>query len=324
MDDVEHFLPLYLRFVKGVVDSADLPLNVSRELLQQDAKLDAMRSALTRRVIDLLGKMAKNDMQNYETFWQEFGQTLKEGVVEDRQNADRLLPLLRFATTHTESSQQDQSLADYVSRVAEGQDKIYYILGDTYATVKSSPHLEQLRKEGLEVLLLSDRIDPWMVEQLPEFDGKTFHDVGRGKLSLPNADGQMTQQAIDDEHKPLLKKVRKVLKSRVAKVNVSRRLVDSPACIVSDEQDLAPQLRRMLEASGQKLPESKPILEINIEHPLVARLSGETDEKRFDALSNIVLDHAMLAEGVQLDDPAAYVRRMNQFLLDTTQSADNA
>jgi molecular chaperone HtpG len=319
MDDVETFLPLYLRFVKGIVDSADLPLNVSREMLQQDAKLDAMRSALTRRVIDMLAKMAKNKKGDYEKFWREFGQTLKEGIVEDKQNAGKLLPLLRFASTHTDSDKQDQALADYVARAAPGQDKIYYVLADSYAAAKSSPHLEQLRKEGLEVLLLSDRIDPWLVDHLPEYEGKAFHDVGRGRFSLPNADGEISQQAANEEHKPLLKKVGRVLRNRVASVNVSRRLVDSPACIVADEQDLTPQLRRMLEASGQKLPESKPILEINVEHPLVSQLAAETDEDRFGALSNIVLDHAMLAEGILLEDPAGYVRRINEFLLDKAQ-----
>ncbi len=314
MDNAETFLPLYLRFVKGIVDSADLPLNVSRELLQQNPHLDAMRSALTRRVVDMLSKMASGESENYGKFWQEFGQTIKEGVVEDQQNADKLLPLLRFASTH--SDRQDQSLADYVSRAADGQDKIYYILADNYATAKSSPHLEQLLNKGLEVLLLYDRIDPWMVDHLPEFEGKSFQDVGRGQLSLPNAEGEITRQAINDEHKPLLKKIGRMLKDRVEAVNASQRLVDSPACIVTADQDLTPQLRRMLKASGQSLPESKPILEINIEHPLVNRLSSETDEKRFAELANIVLDHAMLAEGAQLDNPAEYVRRMNQFLLE--------
>jgi molecular chaperone HtpG len=193
------------------------------------------------------------------------------------------------------------------------------VLADSYAAAKSSPHLEQLRKEGLEVLLLSDRIDPWLVDHLPEYEGKAFHDVGRGRFSLPNADGEISQQAANEENKPLLKKVGRVLRNRVASVNVSRRLVDSPACIVADEQDLTPQLRRMLEASGQKLPESKPILEINVEHPLVCQLAAETDEDRFGALSNIVLDHAMLAEGILLEDPAGYVRRINEFLLDKAQ-----
>lgn len=316
MDEAEQFLPLYLRFVKGIIDSADLPLNVSRELLQQNPELGALRGALTRRVLDMLQKMATNEAQDYEKFWGEFGQVFKEGLVEDQQNAEKLARLLRFASTHTDSAKQDQSLSDYVARAGEGQDKIYYVLGDNFETVSASPHLEQLREKGLEVLLLYDRIDSWMVDHLPEFEGKTFQDVGRGQLALPDGDGQITQEALNDENKPLLKKIRRTLKDRVEAVNISQRLVDSPACVVTGEQDLTPQLRRILEASGQELPKSKPILEINIEHPLVSRLSAEADDKRFRELSNIVLDHALLAEGTQLSNPAEYVRRINQLLLE--------
>jgi molecular chaperone HtpG len=316
MDDAEQFLPLYLRFIKGVVDSADLPLNVSRELLQHNPDLDAMRGALTRRVIDMLSKLSSDDTEKYATFWQEFGQTVKEGIIEDKQNAEKLLKLLRFTTTNSESTKQDQSLDDYVSRMADGQDKIYYIVGESYETAKSSPHLEQLRKKGLEVILLYDRIDPWMVDHLGEYADRAFQDVGRGQMALPDSDGAITQEVINQEHKSLLKKIKRVLKDRVEAVNVSQRLVDSPACVVTSAQDLAPQLRRMLEASGQSLPESKPILEINVEHPLVTRLSAETDDTRFGELTKIVLDHALLAEGTPLDNPADYVRRMNQYLLD--------
>jgi molecular chaperone HtpG len=316
MDEAEQFLPLYLRFVKGIVDSADLPLNVSRELLQQNPELDAMRGALTRRVLDMLQKMATKEANDYQKFWGEFGQVIKEGLVEDQQNADKLLKLLRFATTHSDSASQEQSLSGYVARAGDGQDKIYYILGDNFETVCASPHLEQLREKGLEVLLLYDRIDPWMVDALPEFEGKKFQDVGRGQLALPDGDGEISQKAMNDENKPLLKKIRNTLKDRVEAVNISQRLVNSPACVVTGEQDLTPQLRRMLEASGQELPESKPILEINIEHPLVTRLSAEADDTRFRELSNIVLDHALLAEGTQLSNPAEYVRRINQLLLE--------
>lgn len=321
MDDAEQFLPLYLRFVKGVVDSTDLPLNVSRELLQQNPDLDAMRSALTRRVVDMLGKLAKSDTDEYASFWREFGATIKEGVIEDQQNNEKLMQLLRFSTTKSESEAQDQSLADYLSRAADGQDKIYYLVGDNYENVKSSPHLEQLREKGLEVLLLHDRIDPWVVDHLREFEGKEFQDVGRGQLSLPEGEGEITQDAINDEHGPLLEKIRKSLNDKVETVNVSQRLVDSPACVVTSDKDLGPQLRRMLEASGQELPETKPVLEINIDHPLVTRLSAETDDARFGELSHIVLDHALLAEGAQLDNPAEYVRRMNQYLLDVEAGA---
>lgn len=321
MDDAEQFLPLYLRFVKGVVDSSDLPLNVSRELLQQNPELTAMRGALTRRVLDMLGKIAGKSADDYSKFWAEFGQVLKEGVVEDRGNKDKLAKLLRFATTHTGSAEQNQSLDDYVGRCGASQDKIYYILAENHATAKSSPHLESLAEKGFEVLLLSDRIDPWLVEGLSEFAEKSFADVAREGLDLPEGDGQITQDAMDDEYKPLLKKVRKVLKYRVEAVHVSRRLVSSPACVVAGESELNPTLRRMLEASGQSLPESKPILEINMQHPLVGRLSAEVDNGRFDALANIVLDHALLAEGSQLDNPAEYVKRINSLLLELDSDA---
>jgi len=314
MDDAEQFLPLYLRFVRGVVDSADLPLNVSRELLQQNPELEAMRGALTKRAIDMVSKLAKGD--DYGKFWNEFGQLLKEGVIEDTTNRDKLAGLLRFATTHTGTAAQDQSLEDYVGRMQAGQDKIYYILAENHATAVASPHLEQLRQRNIEVLLLTDRIDPWMVDALHTFDGKELVDVGRGALDLPEGEEPAAQEDVNKEHAELLQKIKKALEDRVEAVNVSRRLVDSPACVVSGEHDLSPQIRRMLEASGQALPASKPILEINVGHPLVARLSGEADGSRFDELSHIVLDHALLAEGSQLDNPAAYVHRMNRLLLD--------
>ena len=316
MDDAEQFLPLYLRFVKGIVDSSDLPLNVSRELLQQNPELDAMRSALTRRVLDMLTKLSSGDADKYLSFWKQFGDVIKEGVVEDHGNREKLAGLLRFATAAGESDAQDKSLADYVAGMVEGQDKIYYVLAENHATAKSSPHLEQLRSKGIDVLLLTDRIDPWMVDHLAEFDDKELVDISRSSLPLPEGDGEVTREALNDEHKPLLKKMTQTLKDRVESVSVSQRLVDSPACVVAGEQDLAPQLRRMLEASGQALPESKPLLEINIDHPLVARLSGEADDERFSELSQIVLDHALLAEGTPLADPADYVRRMNKLLLD--------
>ncbi len=324
MDEAEQFLPLYLRFVKGIVDSADLPLNISREMLQRDPELSAMRKALTRRVLDMLSKMATKNPEDYEKFWNEFGQVVKEGFVEDQKNCEKLARLLRFASTHTGTDKQDQSLVDYVGRAGAEQDKIYYILAENFATANASPHLEQLRKKGIEVLLLYDRIDPWMAGHLSEFEGKTFQDIGRGQLTLPDAEGEITQQAVNDEHKPLLKRIKQVLKDRVEAVNVSQRLVESPACVVAGEQDLGPQLRRMLEATGQKLPESKPILEINVSHPLLKRLSAETDSSKFDELSEIVLDHALLAEGAQLDNPADYVRRMNHFLLGLDQKQSEA
>jgi molecular chaperone HtpG len=321
MDDAEQFLPLYLRFVKGVVDSSDLPLNISRELLQQNPDLAAMRGALTRRVLDMLKKVA-GDKEGYQTFWGEFGQVLKEGLVEDHANKDKLAKLLRFATTHNGNDTQDQSLDDYLQRAKDGQEKIYYILAENYATAVASPHIEQLRSRGIEVVLLTDRIDAWLTDSLTEFEGKALVDVAREVLDIPEEGDEKAQDELNDEHKRLLEKIQGALSERVEAVNVSRRLVDSPACVVASDQDLNPQVRRMLEASGQELPDSKPILEINVEHPLMTRLSGEADDGRFGALSNIVLDHALLAEGSQLANPAEYVRRMNDFLLNNNDGAD--
>jgi molecular chaperone HtpG len=321
MDDAEQFLPLYLRFVKGVVDSSDLPLNISRELLQQNPELTAMRGALTRRVLDMLKKIA-GEKGDYQKFWGEFGQVLKEGLVEDHANKDKLAKLLRFATTHGNDT-QDQSLDDYLERMQDDQDKVYYILAENHATAVASPHLEQLRSRGLEVLLLTDRIDAWLAESLAEYEGKQLVDVAREALDIPEMSDDDKDEDLNKQHKTLLEKIQGALGERVEAVTVSRRLVDSPACVVASDQDLNPQVRRMLEASGQELPESKPILEINVEHPLVTRLSGETDDGRFGALSNIVLDHALLAEGSQLPNPAEYVQRINAFLLDTDAGADS-
>ena len=323
MDEAEQFLPLYLRFVKGIVDSSDLPLNVSRELLQQNPELVAMRGALTRRVLDMLDKMAASDSDDYTTVWREFGQVLKEGVIEDHANKDKLAKLLRFSTTHSGSEAQDQSLEDYVERAGPDQDKIYFILSENHATAVASPHLEELRKRGIEVLLLTDRIDPWLVDSLTEFDGKTLVDVARSALELPGSDDKTADDEPEDEHKALLDKITSVLTDRVEAVRVSRRLVDSPACVVAADGDLNPQLRRMLEASGQAIPAAKPILEINVKHPLVNRLSTEPDDARFGDLSHIVMDHALLAEGSQLENPAQYVQRMNTLLLDIDSGATN-
>ncbi len=321
MDDAEQFLPLYLRFVKGVVDSADLPLNVSRELLQQNPELDAMRGALTKRALDMIAKLAAGDDDDeraqYAKLWSSFGAVLKEGFIEDPQNGEKLFKLMRFATTHGDDGSQDQSLADYVSRMQDGQDKIYYLLADSFEKAMASPQLERLKDSGVEVLLLIDKIDPWVVEHLPEYDGKAFQDVSRADLSLPEGDGEITQSALNDEHKPLLKKLRNVLKARVETVNASQRLKDSPACVVTGEQDLTPQIRRMLEAAGQEVPETLPVLEVNVGHPLVERLSGEADEARFADLANIVLDQALLAESGHLNDPGAYLRRMNKLLAES-------
>jgi molecular chaperone HtpG len=321
MDDAEQFLPLYLRFIRGVVDSSDLPLNVSREMLQQNPELTAMRGALTKRALDMLAKLAANAPDDYATFWREFGQTLKEGVVEDHGNKDKLAKLLRFATTHSGKDEQDQSLDDYLGRAADSQEKIYYVLADSHATAAASPHIERLAEQGIEVLLLSDRIDGWVVDALGEYDGKALQDVARDGIDLPSGEGKISQDALNEEHKPLLKKLKQTLKGRIEAVQVSQRLVDSPACVVAGEHELNPQIRRMLEASGQSLPESKPILEINVDHPLVSRLAAETDDDRFAALGGVLLDHALLAEGTQLEQPAEYVKRMNALLLELDSGA---
>jgi len=319
MDDAEQFLPLYLRFVKGVVDSADLPLNVSRELLQQNPELDAMKAALTRRALDMISKLSNGDSDEekaqYAGFWKEFGQVLKEGVIEDPQNAEKVLKVMRFASTFDATGEQSQSLADYLSRAAEGQDKIYYLLADSYEKAKSSPHLEKLRDAGTEVLLLTDKIDPWLVEHAPEFEGKAFQDVARADLELPEAGDDDNAEELDETHKPLLERLQSVLTDRVEAVRVSRRLRDSAACIVTGEQDLTPQVRRMLEAAGQAIPETKPVLEVNVGHALLKRLEGEADDDRFAELSNVVLDHAILADGGQLENPAAYLARVNRLIL---------
>ena len=312
MDDAEQFLPLYLRFVRGIVDSADLPLNVSRELLQQHPDLQAMRAALTKRVLDMLKKLAAGD--DYAAFWQQFGQVMKEGIIEDADNRETLAGLLRFATTHTGTADQDQSLADVVSRAGADRDSLYYLIADSYETAVQSPQLERLRADGIEVLLLTDRIDPWLVDHLTEFDGKRLVDISRGDVELP-ADGKLSRDALDEEAKPLLKKIRRVLQDRIDTVRVSQRLVDSAACVVAGENDLTPSLRRMLEATGQDLPETKPVLEINVDHPLLQRLDATADDSQFSALANVVLDHALLADGGFLEKPAEHVQRVNDLLL---------
>jgi len=326
MDDAEQFLPLYLRFVKGIVDSSDLPLNVSRELLQQDAELTAMRGALTRRVLDMLKKLAgEND--RYQAFWAQFGNVLKEGLIEDTANRDKLIRLLRFASTHSESQAQDRSLDEYLARADEKagqkQEKIYYLVADNHATALASPHLEALKSADIEVLLLTDRIDPWLADALTDYDDRSFVDVTRADLELP-AGSEDSEAPAEEEHKPLLDKVQKALEDRVESVGVSRRLVESPACVVTGNDALSPQLKHMLEASGQSLPESKPVLELNVGHPLVQRLDAESDDERFASLAGIVLDHALLAEGSSLDNPAEYVSRMNRLILELGEEISNS
>ena len=318
MDEAEQFLPLYLRFVKGIVDSNDLPLNVSREILQQDAAVESMRSALTKRILDMLGKLAKKGGEDYALFWKEFGQVLKEGPAEDFANKEKIAKLLRFSSTHTDLEEQDQSLEDYVSRVQEKQDKIYYVVAENFNTAKNSPHLEVFRKKGIEVLLLSDRVDDWLMNHLQEFDGKQFQDVARGALDLePESEEEKAEQEkLQKESEALVERLGKVLEDKVAEVRATSRLTDSPACLVVGDFDMGAQMRRMMEAAGQPVPESKPILEVNPTHPLLGMLDQEADEDRFSDLANIVFDQAHLAEGGQLDDPATYVSRLNKLLLE--------
>lgn len=319
MDDAEQFLPLYLRFIKGVLDSNDISLNVSREILQKDPAVDSMKSALTKRVLDMLAKLKKKDKDTYQKFWNEFGQVLKEGPAEDYANREKIAKLLLFATTHTETSLQDQSLEDYVSRMKEGQEKIYYIAAESYNTARNSPHLEVFRKKGIEVLLLSDRVDEWFVSHLMEFDGKSFQDVTRGELDLGKLDSEEEKkqhEEIDKQAEPLLKRLKDSLGDAVSEVRTTHRLTDSPACLSIAEHDMGAQMRKIMEAAGQKMPEFKPIFEINPAHPLVAKLDAEADEARFNDLAAILFDQASLAEGGQLDDPASYIRRLNKLLLD--------
>lgn len=319
MDNAEQFLPLYLRFIKGVVDSADLPLNVSRELLQKSEAIDSMRNALSRRALEMLGKLAEDKEDDYQHFWNACGQVLKEGMAEDPANRERVAGLLRFASTHSGQSTQDVSLADYVARMKEGQGKIYFVTADSYAAASQSPQLEIFRKKGIEVLLLCDRLDEWLMSYLTEFDGKSLQHVAKGELDLGNLDSEEEkagQEAREKAAAPMLERLRKALGDLVGGVEVTHRLTDSPACLVRGQHDLGQGLRELLAAAGQALPESKPVLEVNTEHALLRRLGAEADEGRFSALAALLLDQATLAEGGALDDPAAYVRRVNTLLVE--------
>jgi molecular chaperone HtpG len=317
MDNADQFLPLYLRFIRGVVDSSDLSLNVSRELLQQDATVDAIRSALTKRALDMLNKLAKDDAEKYQGFWNEFGRVIKEGPAEDPENQARIAPLLRFATTHTDQETADQSLADYLERKQAEQDKIYYITADSFGAAKSSPHLEVFRAKGIEVILLSDPIDEWLMGHLAEYEGLALHDVRRGELDLGGEqDKSEDDQADAGEHQPLVDRLGECLKERAATVRVTDRLTESAACLALGEHDMGEQMRRILAASGQQVPDSKPIFEINPEHPLVQRLAAEADDQRFADLADVLFDQASLADGRQLQDPGQFVQRLNRLLLE--------
>jgi molecular chaperone HtpG len=317
MDDAEQLLPTYLRFVRGVIDTADLPLNVSREILQESRDVRIIREGSAKRILSLLEDMAENKAEQYTEFWEQFGQVLKEGTGEDTANRERIAKLLRFASTRNDSAAQTVSLADYVAAMKEGQDKIYYVSADSYAAASNSPHLEIFRKKGLEVLLLSDRVDEWMLTYLREFDGKSLVSIAKGGLdldSLADEDEKKHQSEVAESFKPLVERLKTSLGDKVKDVRVTVRLVDSPACVVVDENELSPHLLRMLQAAGQKAPDVKPILEVNPEHALLGRAKDAGDAD-FDEWAQLLLDQAMLAEGAQLPDPAGFVKRMNRLLL---------
>jgi len=320
MDEAEQFLPLYLRFVKGIVDSNDLSLNVSREILQKDPAIDSMRSALTKRTLNVLEKLAKKDAEKYQTFWNEFGQLMKEGPAEDFANKEKIAKLLRFSTTQSDSEVQNQSLTDYVGRMQEGQEKIYYVAAENYQTGKNSPHLEVFTKKNIEVLVLSDRVDEWLMSHLNEFDGKQFQDVAKGSLDLGDLEDDSEKEEnekVEQEFKSLIDRIKEVVD--VEEVRITHRLTDSPACLVVSEDEMGMQMRRILESAGQATPDNKRIFEINPKHPLVVKLNDETDMDRFNDLALVLFDQSILAEGSQLDEPASYVQRLNKLLLELSK-----
>ena len=319
MDDAEQLMPNYLRFVRGIIDSNDLPLNVSREILQHSKDIDAMRAGSTKKVLGLLESLAKNDNEKYAKFWKEFGDVIKEGVVEDVGNREQIARLLRFSSTHSDGDKQDVSLADYVERMKEGQDKIYYVTADSFSAAKNSPHLEIFNKKDIEVLLLHHRIDEWVANHLNEFDGKELQSVTKGDLDLgelADKDESEKEKQAETEFKHLVERMQNTLSEKVKAVRISHRLTTSPACLVADSADLGSNMERILKEAGHAVSATKKILEINPEHPLVARLNDEAAGERFDDWSNILFDQAMLAEGSQLDDPASFVRRLNDLLLE--------
>ena len=317
MDDAKQLMPEYLRFVRGIIDSNDLPLNVSREILQQSRVVETIRAASVKRVLGLLDDLAANHPEKYATFWKEFGRAFKEGIVEDAANKDRVAALLRFATTHEDREEQTVSLADYVGRMKDGQDAIYYVTADGFAAARHSPHLEIFRKKGVEVLLMYDRVDEWVVSALTEFGGKPLRSVAIGDLDLGSIGGEPEKETESQarEFTDLVARIQDALKDRASAVRLTHRLTDSPACLVSDTHGISTNLERLLKASGQKLPSMKPVLEINPNHPIVERLKTETDDSRFSDWSHTLFDQATLAEGGQLDDPATFVKRLNTLML---------
>ena len=322
MDDADQLMPYYLRFVRGLVDSDDLPLNVSREILQHNKLIDTIRSGSIKKVLGLLETMAKDEPETYQEFWKQFGKVLKEGPGEDFSNKERIARLLRFSSTETDSEEQAVSLEDYIGRMKDGQDSIYYVTADSFAAAKNSPHLQIFRRKGIEVLLLSDRVDEWLVSHLTEFDGKKLASVAKGELDLDKlADDEEKEAArkTEDEYADLVKRMQEVLGDRVNTVRVSQRLTDSPSCLVMGEHDMAVHMQQMLKQAGHEVPVTKPDLEINPGHALVSRLKDESDDARFGSWSNVLLDQAMLSEGGQLEDPVGFVNRLNGLLLEMTK-----
>ena len=311
-------MPRYLRFVRGVLDSNDLPLNVSREILQGNKIIENMKSGSVKKILSLLEGMAADDAEKYLKFWKEFGKVLKEGPGEDFNNREQIGKLLRFSSTLDDNAEQKVSLADYISRMKEGQDKIYYITADTHTAAKNSPHLEVFRKKGIEVLLLSDRVDEWLVQHLMEFDGKSLQSVAKGELDLSKLETEedkKEQEKVEAEAKNMIEHIKKVLTEKVADVRVSHRLTTSPSCIVLNEHDMALYMQQLLKQAGHEMPDTKPVLEINPTHPLLKRMEAETDDDRFAEWSSILFDQAILAEGGQLEDPAGFVNRLNRLML---------
>ena len=325
MDDAEQFLPLYLRFVKGVLDSSDLPLNVSREILQHDAEVEAIKGGLTKRVLEMLAKLAGDDAEKYRGFWKEFGTVLKEGIAEDPANKEKILQLLRFASTNEAEDEPRVSLSDYVQRMKPDQEHIYFLIADSVAAARASPYIEQLKEHGIEVLLLSDRIDAWITEQFDTFEGKRFKNAARGDLALGKLETEfdkLRQESDLKESKGLLKRVKDALGERVSEVRVGTRLKDSPTCLVVGEHEPDAAMRRILEATGQKLPPSKPILELNVSNSLVKYLDNESDADRFAELAMLLYEQAALVEGDRIGNPIDYVQRLNRLLMRLTGAAD--
>ncbi len=317
MEDSEQLMPKYLRFVRGLVDSSSLPLNISREILQSSKVIESIRNGSVKKVLTMLDKMVKNDPEQYQSFWKEFGKVLKEGPGEDFANKEKVGKLLRFASTHTDSAEQNVSLDDYIGRMQEGQDKIYYVAADSHSAASNSPHLEIFRKKGIEVLLLSDRVDEWLTSHLTEYDGKTLQSVAKGDLDLDKDDEASKKELKKKEKKSkdLLKRMKDVLSEKVEEVRVSNRLTNSPACIVLKEHEMAMHMQRLMKEAGHAMPGSKPILEINPDHPIVKRLDQEKSDDKFRDWSDILFDQAILAEGGQLDDPASFVHKLNEMLV---------